>query len=284
MASPTKGAHARGIMPVRVKTALAKPAQCIFRGQHKKPGPTAPNKGVSKAATRIAITRATALSGTTRRRRATKIARQGPFADQSDNKGDIAGAAYVFDRGQDAVWRQAAYLKAPNAQAGDRFSLSVAISGDTVLAAAPEEDSAATGIGGDLNNESAPSSGAAYSFSNCPRRVHVFPSTKPPWMPTMPFTRSAPVKRTPMYALPGAPSGCATVSARRGPVRSLPFHCTMSRRSARRWSGPCSVAPVCFDIAGPSRVRRALFRFAICATRQCQRGSARGLKSFEPSP
>lgn len=80
--------------------------------------------------------------------------------NQSDNSADYAGAAYVFAR-NGTTWSQRAYLKASNTQAGDSLS-QVAVSGDTVVVGATGEDSAATGVGGDQNNNSAAESGAAY--------------------------------------------------------------------------------------------------------------------------
>ena len=58
---------------------------------------------------------------------------------------------------------QQAYLKASNTDTGDTFGFSVAISGDTVVVGAINEDSATTGVNS-TPNESAPSSGAAYVF------------------------------------------------------------------------------------------------------------------------
>jgi hypothetical protein len=51
--------------------------------------------------------------------------------------------------------------KAPNAEAGDGFGSSVALSGDTLAVGAPEEDSSATG--GEADN-STKHSGAVYAF------------------------------------------------------------------------------------------------------------------------
>src|SRR5690606_33882888 len=53
-------------------------------------------------------------------------------SDPNDNSAADAGAAYVFVR-TGTVWSQQAYLKAANAEAGDNFGISVAISGDTVV-------------------------------------------------------------------------------------------------------------------------------------------------------
>ncbi len=61
-------------------------------------------------------------------------------------------------------YAQQAYLKASNTAAGDYFGLSVSISGDTVVVAAPYEDSAATGVNGNQADNSASGSGAAYVF------------------------------------------------------------------------------------------------------------------------
>jgi len=59
---------------------------------------------------------------------------------------------------------QQAYLKASNTGAQDGFGTAVAISGDTVVIGAPNEDSSATGVNGNQANNSAPNSGAAYVF------------------------------------------------------------------------------------------------------------------------
>ena len=83
--------------------------------------------------------------------------------DQSDNHADEAGAAYVFVRNGN-TWTQQAYLKASNTNARDHFSGSVAISGDTIVVAADGEDSNATGVDGDQDDNSADGSGAAYVF------------------------------------------------------------------------------------------------------------------------
>ncbi|QDU86628.1 hypothetical protein Pla163_37790 [Planctomycetes bacterium Pla163] len=81
----------------------------------------------------------------------------------ADNTADAAGAAYVFVR-SGSTWTQQAYLKPSNAQAGDLFGASVDVDGDTVVVGAPNEDSSATGVGGDATNNAAVRSGAAYVF------------------------------------------------------------------------------------------------------------------------
>ncbi len=78
-----------------------------------------------------------------------------------------AGAAYVFIRSA-GLWSQQAYLKpaavGPGGQAGDHFGWSVAISGDTVVVGAPDEDSATTGVNS-APAEGATNSGAAYVYT-----------------------------------------------------------------------------------------------------------------------
>ena len=81
----------------------------------------------------------------------------------SNNGASAAGAAYVFTRSGE-TWSQQAYLKAANAGAGDLFGSVVALAGDTAVIGANREASQATGINGDLANNAAYASGAAYVF------------------------------------------------------------------------------------------------------------------------
>ena len=83
--------------------------------------------------------------------------------DQDDNSASYAGAAYVFVR-NGAIWTQQAYLKASNTDTFDRFGISVAVSGDTVVVGAFYESSNATGVNGDQNDNSAQYAGAVYVF------------------------------------------------------------------------------------------------------------------------
>ena len=73
-----------------------------------------------------------------------------------------AGAAYVFVR-SGTSWTQQAYLKASQVSAADQFGNSVAVSGDTVVVGAWEEDSSTAGVNS-TPNESGGQSGAAYVF------------------------------------------------------------------------------------------------------------------------
>jgi FG-GAP repeat len=74
-----------------------------------------------------------------------------------------SGAAYVFVRGG-TTWTQQAYLKASNADPIDEFGYAVAISGDTVVVAAINEDSIATGVNGDQSSNAANNAGAVYVY------------------------------------------------------------------------------------------------------------------------
>jgi hypothetical protein len=84
-----------------------------------------------------------------------------------NNSTSDAGAAYVFERDGSGNWQQKAYLKAPNAGANDWFGFSVAISGDTIVVGAYQEDSNSTAV---MNfpfgsfSEGATDAGAAYVF------------------------------------------------------------------------------------------------------------------------
>jgi hypothetical protein len=86
-----------------------------------------------------------------------------------NNHATDSGAAYVFQRIKSLLifpkWTQTAYLKASNTDGGDCFGISVAISGETVVAGAVNESSTAAGVNGNQGDNSAASAGAAYVFS-----------------------------------------------------------------------------------------------------------------------
>lgn len=89
---------------------------------------------------------------------------RGIDGDQADDSAPASGAVYIFRRAG-TVWRQEAYIKASNAELGDRFGISVALRNDVLAVGAYLEDSAATGVDGDQYDESEPGdSGAAYVF------------------------------------------------------------------------------------------------------------------------
>lgn len=89
----------------------------------------------------------------------------GVDGDAGNDDAEDSGAAYVFVR-SGTTWTQQAYLKASNTDPDDSFGWSVAISGDTVLVSAPQENGDSTGVNGSQGN--APTNpfwgGAVYVF------------------------------------------------------------------------------------------------------------------------
>jgi hypothetical protein len=74
-----------------------------------------------------------------------------------------SGAAYVFQRVENE-WRQDAFIKASNTDAGDRFGYSVSVWGDALAVGAPGEDGRAAGVDGDQAACCTLDSGAVYVF------------------------------------------------------------------------------------------------------------------------
>jgi hypothetical protein len=81
------------------------------------------------------------------------------------NEAEESGAVYFYTR-NGTRWTAGAWVKAANADAGDEFGSSVALStdGHVMVVGAHGEDSAATGINGNQADNSADDSGAAYVF------------------------------------------------------------------------------------------------------------------------
>src|SRR6185503_3507923 len=85
-------------------------------------------------------------------------------AGLGDQKADTsAGAAAVFVR-SGTMWTQQAYVKSSNSSPNDWFAVRLVLSGDgnTLALGAQNEDSAAKGIDGRQNDESADEAGAVY--------------------------------------------------------------------------------------------------------------------------
>jgi hypothetical protein len=85
--------------------------------------------------------------------------------NQADDSAQSAGAVYVFAR-NGSTWAQQAYIKTSNHEAGDDFGFSVALSfdGNTLAAAAFDEDGSGRGINPPDDNGSQ-NSGALYVFT-----------------------------------------------------------------------------------------------------------------------
>ena len=84
-----------------------------------------------------------------------------------DQKADTsAGAAAVFTR-SGTTWAQQAYIKSSNTGPTDWFAVRLSLSGDgnTLAIGAQNEDSAAQGVNGRQNDESADDAGAVYLFT-----------------------------------------------------------------------------------------------------------------------
>ncbi len=80
---------------------------------------------------------------------------------------DQSGAVYVFTRNSITLeWSRQAYIKASNAEENDRFGFAISLNNDgsTLVVSAIREDSNATSINGNQNNNLSLGSGAAYVF------------------------------------------------------------------------------------------------------------------------
>ncbi|MCH7823054.1 MAG: integrin [Proteobacteria bacterium] len=89
--------------------------------------------------------------------------------DQANNTAEKAGAVYVF-RFDGTNWSQQAYVKASNTESSD-FSgvtggdlIALSADGNMLAIGAMGEDSSATGIGGNQNDNSAENAGAVYVY------------------------------------------------------------------------------------------------------------------------
>jgi hypothetical protein len=83
--------------------------------------------------------------------------------DQLDNSAADSGAVYVLSRDSNE-WSQVAYIKAPNAEAGDQFGFETVILGDRLVVSAVGEDSGALGIGADQSSNTHERAGAVFVF------------------------------------------------------------------------------------------------------------------------
>src|SRR5262247_2598870 len=91
---------------------------------------------------------------------------KGINGDQKNQTAEDTGAVYFFTRTV-TTWTQKAYVKASNAKAYHEFGSAMALSKDGKLMAvgARSEASAAKGVNGNQNDNSAPEAGAVYLFS-----------------------------------------------------------------------------------------------------------------------
>ncbi len=86
---------------------------------------------------------------------------------EANNGAGISGAAYLFTR-SGGVWKQEAFVKAPNTTMNSQFGQSVAVAGDALAVGADGDSNGATGVlngsGGISDDNSAPGSGAVHVY------------------------------------------------------------------------------------------------------------------------
>ena len=89
----------------------------------------------------------------------------GVNGNQDDDSALESGAIYIFGR-VGVQWTQQTYIKAPNTGAGDHFGTAVALTADGsgLAVGALWEDSKATGINGDMADNSLSNAGAVYVY------------------------------------------------------------------------------------------------------------------------
>ncbi|HKY70672.1 MAG TPA: hypothetical protein VJL88_02030 [Nitrospira sp.] len=85
--------------------------------------------------------------------------------DQNNNNCEFAGAVYVFVRNEEDMWLQQAYIKASNTGFFHKFGIALALSGDTLVVGAPDENGCATGVNGNQQQTGCNGSGAVYVFT-----------------------------------------------------------------------------------------------------------------------
>jgi hypothetical protein len=92
-------------------------------------------------------------------------AARGLNGNQKDSSATDSGAVFIFARSA-GTWSQQVYLKSSNSDAFDEFGSSLGLSRDgrTMVFTSKAEDSAAKGVNGNQNDNSAEETGAAYVF------------------------------------------------------------------------------------------------------------------------
>ncbi len=154
--------------------------------------------------------------------------------NQTNNNATDSGAVYVFVR-SGTNWGQQAYLKASNTGPGDGFGWFVAISGDTIVVAAPFEDSNTTGVNGNQSNNNATDAGAVYVFvrrgTNWSQQAYLKPSN----------TGTSETRATTTFRSPARPisSYAAEPTGASRPISKPPTP-TSWTTSARQWRCPAT--------------------------------------------
>lgn len=84
--------------------------------------------------------------------------------EAQDNAAPDSGAVFIYERNSGGGWTLSHYLKASNAEAGDRFGSALAFHDNLLVVSALGEDSSSSGINQPMDNNLAPESGAVYVF------------------------------------------------------------------------------------------------------------------------
>ncbi|HEY2858763.1 MAG TPA: FG-GAP repeat protein [Terracidiphilus sp.] len=156
--TPLEGASDSGAAYVFIRSGVAWSQQAYLKP---------PIVGTSRAGTGFEFGWSVAISGDTVAVGAYDEPSSSTGVNSSPNElATGAGAAYVFAR-SGVTWSQQAYLKPAavgTTQANDHFGAAIAVSVDTVVVGAFQEDSSSTGINS-TPNELSGGSGAAYIFA-----------------------------------------------------------------------------------------------------------------------
>ena len=149
-------------------------------------------------------------------------------APQDDDAGGDSGSAYVFlrDLGGPDAWGELADLTASDGAAGDRFGISVSVSGDTLV------------VGADQDDDAGGNSGSAYVF-------------------TLPSDLAITKTDEQTTAVPGAPLTYLIAAANLGPFEVLgatvtdafPAELTCTWTCTAGGGATCTPGPVAGDIA-----------------------------------
>lgn len=118
-------------------------------------------------------------------------ASRGINGDDSDDSSHESGAVYIFAKDETGLWQQQAYIKASNADKGDRFGWDISISddGNTLAVNAPLEDSSGTGVNSRTKgNNDGHDVGAIYIFKRTEGNWSEAAYIKPPQYSKYPTT------------------------------------------------------------------------------------------------
>ncbi len=91
----------------------------------------------------------------------------GVYGDQMDNSAENSGALYLFEI-SGTTWSQLFYIKSFATDSQDLFGWSVALAGSSLMTGTPYEASSATGIDGNMRDNTSLGQGAVYEYMLAP--------------------------------------------------------------------------------------------------------------------